>query len=278
VLIRPGDRDMPVMRVHVLGGTRVETAEGAVDREWLSQQPGRLLRYLVCQHGRFAPVDQIIEALWPRSDPRANENVRYLVHLLRRRLEPNRPLRAPSAAIQCRRAAYALGEAVWVDAQAFETLVHVGLTAAAAGQPDALVALDQAIELYEGDFLADEPYADWAMLERDRIRSLLEQALETAADLCERARDVARAADYLRWQADLLRYDSDVQLRLIKLCLRGGRRSEAVRRYDAFRIRLLREFGEEPEFDLADALAAGAAVGPTRQARLQRHPGPISVA
>jgi DNA-binding SARP family transcriptional activator len=235
----------------------VETPAGPIDREWLSERPGQLLRYLVCERGRFVPVDQIVEALWPRADARTTDNVRYLVHQLRRRLEPDRPNRGRSECVECRRGAYALSENVWLDVNEFEHLVRSGLAAHAAGDPvAALTQIDKALELYRGDFLADEPYADWAVFERDVFRSLVEDALRAAADIAEQAGDVRSATAYVRRLADLLRYDSDVQLRLLTLCLLSGRRSEALRRYDVFRARLLRDFGEEPGFDLADAAAA----------------------
>ncbi|MBV8992027.1 MAG: winged helix-turn-helix domain-containing protein [Solirubrobacterales bacterium] len=239
----------------------VETSGGAVDRVWLSQRPGQLLRYLVCQRGRAVPADQIVQALWPGGDVGAGENVRYLVHLLRRRLEPQRPPRGESHSVECLGGAYALAQGVWIDAQAFEELVDGASTAADDDEHDvALSRLDRALDLYRGDFLSDEPYADWAMAERERMRGMAEDALRAAAGVCQQRHDFGRALEYARSLAEMGCYDSDVQLQVISLCLRCGRRSEAARRYDAFRARLRREFGVEPEFDLA--VASGVSLSP----------------
>jgi hypothetical protein len=43
---------------------------------------------------------------------------------------------------------------------------------------------------------------------------------------------------------------------LIEVCLRRGRRTEALRHYHALRARLHRAFGEQPDFELT-SLAAG---------------------
>jgi len=52
--------------------------------------------------------------------------------------------------------------------------------------------------------------------------------------------------------------DTDVQRRVISLCIASGRRSEAARRFAAFRAVLLRDFGIEPEFDLVELSTAAA--------------------
>jgi two-component SAPR family response regulator len=242
-----------LVRVRVLGETVVETVDGAVDRAWLSQRPGKLLRYLVSQHGRFVPADEITEALWPGSSFEVENNVRYLVHLLRKRLEPNRPARGQSFSVECLAGAYALGPGVWVDVGAFEQLVEDALSDSE--HDVALAQIDRALELYGGDFLSDEPYADWAMIERERIRGLAEDALRAAIRIHEERHDFGKALQYARWLTELEPYDSDAQYGVISLCLRCGRRSEAARRYGAFRSRLMRDFNEEPEFTLAVAAA-----------------------
>ena len=56
----------------------------------------------------------------------------------------------------------------------------------------------------------------------------------------------------LRRLADSQPFDSDVQRELIVLHIKRGRRTEAMRRYSELRKRLQREFGEEPDFQLAD--------------------------
>jgi two-component SAPR family response regulator len=245
-----------LVRVRVLGETLVETVDGAVDRAWLSQRPGKLLRYLVSQHGRFVPADEIIEALWPGSSFDAENNVRYLVHLLRKRLEPYRPARGRSFSVECLAGAYALGPNVWVDVGTFEQLVEDALSGSE--HEVALAEIDRALELYGGDFLSDEPYADWAMIERERIRGLAEDALRAAIRIHEERRDFGKALRYARWLTELEPYDSDAQFGVISLCLRCGRRSEAARRYGAFRSRLMRDFNEVPEFTLTAAAASSS--------------------
>ena len=119
--------------------------------------------------------------------------------------------------------------------------------------PARLVA--SAARLYGGDFLADEPYAEWAIAERDRLRAVAANGLRALAELRLARDDVDGAVIDLERLAELEPYDVDVHRRLIGLALRRGRRTEAVRRYNALRRRMLTTFGEELEFSLSDVAA-----------------------
>jgi DNA-binding SARP family transcriptional activator len=65
----------------------------------------------------------------------------------------------------------------------------------------------------------------------------------------------AATAHYLERLAELEPYDDDVQRQLIAAWLRLGRKSRAARHYDSFRVRLAREFGERPDFELSQLVA-----------------------
>ena len=86
----------PRLRVFALGQTRVESAAaGSIGGAWIEQRPGQVLKYLVCSRRHVADADQIAQALWPGRDIRALSSVRYFVHALRNRLEPNEGRRRP---------------------------------------------------------------------------------------------------------------------------------------------------------------------------------------
>jgi DNA-binding SARP family transcriptional activator len=241
----------PGLRIFTLGRLRVETDEGRLGGEWVDQRAGQLLRYLACERRRVAPADAIAEAIWPQAGASAANSVRHFVHVLREQLEPDRERRAQSSYVVCRRGGYALASArVWIDADDFEAEARRGLSAHAAGDPRTAEALlVRAAQLYTDDFLADEPYAEWAFAEREHLRATAGNVLRALADLRGEGADAVPCLERL---ADMEPFDSDVQRRLITTWLRQGRRSRAARHYDAFRWRLMREFGERPGFELAE--------------------------
>jgi DNA-binding SARP family transcriptional activator len=251
---RVGCSTSPELRLFALGDLRVEGASGSLGGAWLDQRPGQLLRFLVCRRGRITPADAIAEAIWPHVGSSAPNTVRYFVHALRDRLEPERARQAPSAFVECRRGGYALRrESVWIDADAFEHAARQGLAALGADRANARHHLERAAALYRDDFLADEPYADWAFAERERLRALAHGVLQALAEL--HGDQPAATAGYLERLAELEPFDDDVQRQLIAAWLRLGRKSRAARHYDSFRVRLLREFGERPGFELSQLAA-----------------------
>lgn len=268
--LRPGDaRDRrrrsdphwvsgPDLRIRAFGRMHIDSPEGPIGGRWLQQRPGHVLKYLTCERNRVVHAEEIAEALWPSAGRQGLNNVRHFVHALREKLEPGRPKGADSSFIVTVRDGYAIDRRnVQIDADEFEAAVEFGLSAAKRGaNGEAVERLGEAVALYGGEFLEDEPYADWAYEERERLRGLAGRALRTLADVALGERDLAGAAGHLERLAEIEAYDGEVHRKLFAVMLAQGRRSEAARRFAAYRVRMLREFGEEPDFQLADIAAA----------------------
>lgn len=241
------------LRIRTLGATGVESLEGPIDGAWLDQRAGQLLKYLVAERRRAVAVDEIGESIWPGSDYAVGASVRYYVHALRRRLEPQRASREPSAFIVSRHGTYRLAlDHVDLDVDEFETHVRVGLSTADPSPQDAAEGLERGLAIYRGDFLAELPYAEWAMPERHRLHDLACLGLRRLAAIRLELRRFDGAAHALERLATLQPFDEDVHRQLMELDITRGRRSDAVRRYAALRSRLRRTFGHDPDFTLTD--------------------------
>jgi DNA-binding SARP family transcriptional activator len=243
----------PRLRIRALGRTLVESPEGPIGGDWLDQRTGQLLKYLIAERNRPVHIDEIGESIWPGADFAIAGSVRYYIHALRGRLEPQRGPREPSRFITSNSGSYRLNLThIEIDADEFEARLNAGLAAIEHDPELAATELERGLGLYRGDFLADSPYADWAMLERHRLRDLACTGLRSLAGIRLQARLIDSAARALEQLASLQPYDESVHRQLMELDIARGRRTDAVRRYDSLRTRIKRTFGHEPDFTPAD--------------------------
>ncbi len=245
----------PDLQISTLGRFRVEGATGPINGDWLGQRPGQLLKYLICERRRVLTSDQIGEVLWPEAGPQeSSSRLRYNVHALRDKLEPQRQHRSPARFVLARRGGYLIDTGgVWLDADRFEVDALAGLAAREQGMTEAAaVHLADAIGLYRGEFLAGDPYLDWAIPERERLHQLACRTLRAQVEIAIEQGELELGASQARRLAEMEPFDSDTQRLLIEICLRQGRRSEAHRRFALFAKKLQQEFGRAPDFTLAD--------------------------
>lgn len=255
---------VPTLRIATLGKTSLQLDDERLDSSWLDHRPGKLFKYLICARGHRVKTEELVDTLWPDTGRTGMTSLRQAVLTLRDRLEPGREKGAPSSFVVGGGGSYEL-DLTWVrvDADEFETEATAALLSIERDGPDtALPQLQRAAALYTGDFLPDEPYAEWALEERDRLRALAARVLRELAALHDAAGDVDSTTTALQRLADLEPLDLDAQREFIGILARRGRHTEAKRRYELVRRRFISAFDQEPDFALADAIAAGAAARP----------------
>jgi DNA-binding SARP family transcriptional activator len=245
----------PQLRLFVLGRTCVMNGDEVLDGRWINNRPGHILKLLVAERHRSVFSDEIISVLWPPNSSPDTRGVRYFVHELRDQLEPGGSARPPSSFVVATRGGYVLDRKhVWIDADAFESLVTEGCAAAGHDDDTAAELIHEGVAMYGGDFLADEPYAEWALHERDRLRDLIAGALRTLAEIQTRRDDLPAATATLIRLSELEPFDIDVHRELFSLLLARGRRSETLRRYETLRRRMLSTFDEQLDFSLSQLI------------------------
>lgn len=264
-----GAADGPDVRVAALGRLSVTAGEHSRDGDWMQQRPGQVFRYLLASRGGAQRSEAIANALWPERGPSAVANVRYCIFKLREHLADRGE--AGSSLIVRDAAGYRIDIArVELDVDAFQAKSTGGIAAYRRGEAGVAEGmLAEALALYRGEFLADDPYADWAFAEREYLRSLAGKGLAALAQIALSSGRLVAAGEHLQRLAELEPFDSHVHQMLIEVCLRRGRRTEALRHYHALRARLHRAFGEQPDFELT-SVAARAYRQQAPRARAQR--------
>ena len=241
-----------LLRVYMLGGFRLlRGADDLHPERWELQKAAAVFKYLVHEDGRWVPTDVLLELFWPDTDPdRARSALRTTVYTLRRTLEPELERYGRSSFVEASRGRYRFRAESphWWDVKAFQQLIASGRQAWSQGQTDvAAELLEQALDLYGGDFLPEDRYEEWTALPRERLRHVyLEAVLELAALLRSRPDGIQRALGRLREAVSRAPEREDLQREFIWHLAASGNVPEALRQYEALRRMLDAEFGVEP--------------------------------
>jgi DNA-binding SARP family transcriptional activator len=235
------------LSVRLLGAFRVLRAGREVDMAAArSQKAVSLFKFLVAQWGRPVAREQILDAIWPESDPEsADRSFEVTLSTLRRLLDPPQGL----TLIVRRGRGYMLNPDVplMLDAERFQRHLTRGHWWWQRGQADlALAEWGEAEAAYGGDFLADDPYEDWATADRERLR---EQYLDLVLRLGEAALEAGRPAEAVERAHRVLIADPirEAAYRLLmRAHARQGNRAVAMRDLQRCCEVLQRELGEEP--------------------------------
>jgi DNA-binding SARP family transcriptional activator len=225
----------------LLGGFQARIGSGPVLR-LRTRHTQALLAYLALPSGMAQPRDKLAALLWGHlAQDEARNRLRQSLFALRRALAP-----AHLSCLSVDGDALVLGPAgVEVDALVFEELVREG-------SPD---ALERAAILYHGDLLQGLPaqgphpsaFEEWLGGERERLREL---ALEALAKLVNVQRAAGSPERALSTALRLLALDplqEAAHRTAMRLHVRLGRRTAALRQYQACVNSLRRELNVEPE-------------------------------
>ncbi len=175
------------LHVCTLGPFRVyRDTEEVSSREWQREKAKSLFQLLLVHRKGFLHKDQILEALWPGLDSDvASAHFKVVQNAMLNVVEPGRPARLSPFYVRREGPLYGLNpvSGYWVDADEFESLVAKGSKLEAADVQGACDVLRSALQLYQGDFLQDCLYEDWASVERERLFATYLRAAQRLAEL-----------------------------------------------------------------------------------------------
>lgn len=243
---------MGVLRISLFGGVHVrhdrDASEGAGRDIKLTRRVQSVLAYLLLHRQKVHPREELLEAHWPEMEEgRARACLNTVLWRLRSALEPDGIDRGTYLLTT------PLGELsfnwesdYWLDAQIFEEAQR-HLLSRPVGELGALDAqrLESALDLYVGD-LVPGVYEDWALLARERLRSLYIDGLSRLLQHCKLCGDHERGLDCARriLELDVLR--EEVHRDMMSLYADRGQRVRAIQQYELCRQTLRAELDVAP--------------------------------
>lgn len=215
------------------------------------KKPLGLLKAMIALGGRNVSEQQLCAVLWPdaRSDA-AHLLFKTTLHRLRR-------LIACAPAVTCHEGSASLdGSCCWTDVWAFERLLGQAKKAwkdttenaepASRSDGDAARLTQQALDLYQGHFLASDCNEAWVVSLREHLRCMYVRAVVRLGAHWENTRAIDRAVTCYE---DGLRTDDleeEFYQRLIACHARAGRNAAAIRTFQRCRSVLAAGLGAEP--------------------------------
>lgn len=187
------------LHIFLLGSFRlVRNGIEVPAKDWQTRQARQLLKVLLAERGHLVSSGRLVDLLWPEHVEHADKSLRSAVSALRDVLEPGREPWIPSSFVPRGRQGYMLifpaGWRVWIDSYEFERLLEAGLEGTNTTETRAL--LEQALQLYTGDYLHEDGDAPWVLTERARLRE----------------RYFAGVLRLVKWQGDAGLYDAAIAL------------------------------------------------------------------
>jgi DNA-binding SARP family transcriptional activator len=243
---------MGTLRISLLG--RVHVSQEAFSCESKITRAGQaLLAYLVLQRHRSHSRDALAGLFWgDHQQAHARSCLSTALWRLRGILEPERSGIAHGTYLvitQADEISFNQASDYWLDVAVFEERVnHVLARSGEVLTPAQVQQLQSALKLYTGELL-EGFYADWALRERARLRTLYLNSLTRLMDYFKQQGTQAAYEEGLECGRLVLQYDplrEDIHGEIMQLHLEHGQRALAVRQYEECRDLLAAELGVLP--------------------------------
>lgn len=243
------EQDLPALVIYCLGSFRVFQDDQLI-RGWSSLKGQSILKYLILHKGRPVAKDVLMDVFWPDTDPGdTRRNLHQAIYSLRHTLRSGQGDLQP---ILFKNDCYLLNPelVIWLDFQEFEKHVQAGRRLEIAEQPaQAMTEYSIAEGLYQGDFLEEDLYEDWATLLREHLRNLY---LDIANRLSEHYIRQGEYAAVIALCQKILAKDNcyeEAYRRLMRCYLAQRQRHLAVRHYQTCVQALKEELDLPPSED-----------------------------
>lgn len=205
-----------------------------------------ILKYLLFHRKQHVTREVLMDLFWPDSElETARNSLDVALHGLRKALRNAIP--TPVILFQEGGYTFAPDFQIWLDVEEFERCVQAGQRMEDRNQRSSAISeYEAAISLYQGDFLEQNPYEEWTVLDRERLRIAY---LDTLDCLSRIYFDQERYAASIAVCQLILARDScreDTHCILMRCYSRQGQNHLALRQYHVCKEILHTELGVEP--------------------------------
>ncbi|MGC4192417.1 MAG: BTAD domain-containing putative transcriptional regulator, partial [Thermomicrobiales bacterium] len=252
---------LPPLHARLLGPTEIRVGDRILSsRDWPRRPARAVLVLLLGTPGHRLARDQVLESIWTDRDVDSSLNSLYkALHALRRTLEPGLSSGRSSRYIETTGETIALipHDGMWVDVDLFMAALARIATEDKTAQRTNLQA---AADLYRGDFLADDLYADWPIPRREALRTSWQRsALALAHADLEQGEPLASLGHLESLVADDPTFE-EAHRAIMRAYLAAGQRGSALQQYERCRLALAQELAIDPDPETMELLGVARRV------------------
>lgn len=238
------------LSIYVLGSFRVRLGEEYVTDLFRTRKERTLLAYLAVEADKRHRREALAELLWPdRPEGYARTNLRQALMGLRKVIG-GEYIQVNDEVVE-----FKGGGQTWMDAHAFQESYQRMLSHGHASLDiceNCAADLEEALELYRGDFLAeialeDSPaFQEWCVFHREQYFRYLLAILESLGNYYKKRGDFEAAHQFAWRYVNLAPLEEAAHRQLMAVLALSGRRSAALEQYHTCRRLLAKELGVEP--------------------------------
>jgi len=214
---------------------------------WPTKKSKALFQILLIEPGKLIPADLLFEYLWPDLPPdKAQNNLWVTISQLRRVLQPDSPAHTRSDYILKKDEGYCFNpdSDFWLDSE--EAARHITSARSATDLSRRIAILESARSLFRGDFLEDEPYAEWTQTPRIQWQRRYRKILADLAEAYGHNGHLQQASELCR-EILLLESTNESACRLLMRCLVSlGEIPAAINIYEDIVYALRNDFDIDP--------------------------------
>ncbi|MGQ9549236.1 MAG: AfsR/SARP family transcriptional regulator [Roseiflexus sp.] len=238
------------LTVYTFGNLRVYFNDTPIE-QWEGVRSRSLFRFLIAHRHTPVTKERLAALFWPDSEPDlARRSLHQAVYCLRQTFKR---VMGETPVVLFVNGCYALSSdlSLWVDADAFEESITIARSAWSRGDVESVMqAYGRAIDLYQGDYMAEERYEDWAEERRRAFQFAYLEALHQLARVYQERGDYSTAIMLSQRALAVDSCDEDAHRMLIGCYASQGLRHLAVRQYQICVATLKSQFGLSPSDEL----------------------------
>jgi DNA-binding SARP family transcriptional activator len=250
------------LRIRLLGEFSVQIGDRLIpEKDWRLNKARALVKLLALAPRHRLGREEMMERLWPDAEPEAAQNnLYYALHVARAALDRDPATKKRHASMLLLAdgvIALAPSISITIDVEAFRG------AAAAARLSNNAQAYQAALDIYTGELLPDDRYADWAARPREALRDLHLQLLSELALVHQQRGKNAAAIDTLSRLVAEEPTHEEACASLMRLHAASGQRWAALRDYAHLRSALRDELDLQPAASITELYARifGGSVG-----------------